>query len=69
MGTGINWGPISPSADLIMNPIYLKFSQLTFGDIVAADVKVSLRAAQASNASSELVAYLSWVLRVVNLVA
>jgi len=52
-----------------MNPIYLKYSQQTFGDLVVADLKQSLRAAQASNDSAELVAYLSWALRVANLVA
>lgn len=69
MGTAINWGPISPSADLLMNPVYLLYSQQTFGDLVVADLKQSLRAAQASNDSAELVAYLSWALRVANLVA
>ena len=69
MGTAINWGPISPSADLLMNPIYLLYSQQTFGDIVVADLKQSLRAAQVSNDSAELVAYLSWALRVALLVA
>jgi len=68
LGTAINWGPISPSADLIMNPIYLKYSQQTFGDIVVADIQQAIRAAQASNDSAELVAYLSWVLRVALLV-
>jgi len=52
-----------------MNPIYLLYSQQTFGDIVVADLKQSLRAAQVSNDSAELVAYLSWALRVALLVA
>ena len=52
-----------------MHPLYLKFSQLTYGDITAEEIKISIRAALASNDSAELVAFLSSVLRVVNLVA
>jgi hypothetical protein len=52
-----------------MHPLYLKYSQITYGDIVAADVKSAIKAAQASNDSAELVTYLSSILRVLLLVA
>ena len=69
MGTAINWGPISPSADLLMHPLYLKYSQLTYGNITPLDIKNAIKNAQASNDSAELVTYLSSILRVLLLVA
>ena len=68
MSTPINW-KVPAGSSVMTNPVYLKYSVITFNDMSASDVKASLKAAVASNESADLVAYLSWVLRVLALVA
>jgi len=68
MGTPINW-KVPDGADVLYHPTYLKYAASTFNDITASDVKTDLKAALASNEAADLAAYLSWVLRVLALVA
>jgi hypothetical protein len=69
MGSPINWGVRDGDIALIQNPLYLKYASTTFANITASDVKTDIKAALASNESASVIAYLSWLLRVLALVA
>jgi hypothetical protein len=66
--SAINWA-VLPGSPILLNEYYLKWSKLTFGGIDANLVKADLTACLASNESAELIAYLSWLLRVKALLA
>ena len=68
MGSPINW-KVADGASVLSNPIYLLYSVTPINEVSATDVKASLKAALASNESADLVAYLSWVIRTLTLVA
>ena len=51
------------------NPLYVKYSNSTFQNIQAVDVKADLNAVLATAESAEICAYLSWLLRTLALVA
>ena len=68
MGSPINWG-VNAGSNLLKQPLYLKYSQTAFTDLNATTIKNDIKSALASNESSELVAYLCWLLRVVALIA
>jgi hypothetical protein len=66
--TAINWA-VLPGSPILLNEYYLKWSKLTFGGMDKSAIKTDLTACLASNESAELVAYLSWLLRVKALLA
>ena len=68
MGSPINWG-VNAGSNLLKQPLYLKYSRTAFTDLNATTIKNDIKSALASNESSELVAYLCWLLRVVALIA
>jgi len=68
LGSPINWG-VNAGSSLLRQPLYLKYSQTAFTDLNATTIKNDIKSALASNESSELVAYLCWLLRVVTLIA
>lgn len=68
MGSPINWGVKEGDFNVLSSPYYQKYNTTDFGNISASDVKTDIKACLASNESSGVVAYLSWVLRVVVLV-
>ena len=51
------------------SPLYVKYSSSTFGAISAADVKADLQGVLARAETAEICAYLSWLLRTLELVA
>ena len=51
------------------HPLYIKYSNSTYGDITAANVKADLRLVLATAETAEVVFYLSSLLRVLELVA
>lgn len=53
----------------MQNPLYVKYSNSTFGNIVAADVKTDLSNVLATAETAEICAYLSWLLRTLALLA
>ena len=69
MGYEINWSASTGNRRLMENPLYVKYSNSTFGNIVAADVKTDLSNVLATAETAEICAYLSWLLRTLALVA
>ena len=63
-GTPINWAINPNNTTVTKHPLYIKYNNLQFADILAADVKTSLNGIVATAGSSGIVAYLSWLLRV-----
>ena len=68
-GYEINWYASTGNRTLMHNPLYVKYSNSTFGNIVAADVKADLSNVLATAETAEICAYLSWLLRTLALVA
>ena len=70
MGYEINWHAIAGAA-ILENELYLKYSQYTFDELTGmiGDIKTDMAAAIASNHSVEVVNYLAWLIRSVNLLA
>ena len=68
-GYPINWAASTANTRLMTNPLYVKYSSSTFGDIDAASVKADLSGVIATAESAEICAYLSWLLRTLALVA
>ena len=68
MPSAINWS-MPTGSNLPTDPTYLLYSAMSFMELTIAvdDVKTSLKFALASNESADLVAYLSWVLRCIQL--
>ena len=68
MSTAINWS-VPPGDPVLQHPLYQKFASQTIGNLDATAVKQVLQGALADNESAPVVAYLSWLLRVLQLVA
>ncbi len=68
-GYPINFGASVGNRRLMENPLYVKYSNSTFDAINAADVKTDLGAVLATAETSEIVFYLSSLLRVKELLA
>lgn len=66
--TAINWGPPKNLA-FKFHPLYIKYNNLPFSGIDANLVKADLNGVIATSESSGIVAYLSWLLRVLALLA
>jgi hypothetical protein len=69
MGYEINWNASTGNRTLMQNPLYVKYSNSTFGNIVAAEVKTDLSKVLATAESDEICAYLSWLIRTLALIA
>jgi hypothetical protein len=57
-----------PGDPVLLSPQYQIYSQKSFADLNIAEVKTALGNALASNESASVVNYLSWVVRVLQLV-
>lgn len=66
-GYPINWAITSER--LRLNPLYVKYSNSPFNGISAAAVKADLNEVLATAESAEICAYLSWLLRTLQLLA
>ena len=64
-GIGINWGPVPDDAPIINNELYQKWSVVTIASVAASPsaLKNDLGAAILNNSTTEIVAYLSALLR------
>jgi len=69
MGDEINWHASTGNRRLMENPLYVKYSNSTFSNIAAVDVKADLNGVLATAESAEICAYLSWLLRTLALLA
>ena len=63
----INWH-VMPGDPVLLSPQYQTYSQKPFGALDIIEVKAALGNALASNESASVVNYLSWVVRVLQLV-
>ena len=68
MSTAINWS-VPPGDPVLQHPLYQRFSSSTIGSLDATSVKQTLQGALADNESAAVISYLSWLLRVLQLVA
>lgn len=69
MGYEINWHASTGNRRLMENPLYVKYSNSTFSAITEAQVKADLNGVLATAESAEICAYLSWLLRTLDLLA
>ena len=69
MGYEINWHASTGNRKLMENPLYVKYSNSTFANISEAAVKADLNGVLATAESAEICAYLSWLLRTLDLLA
>ncbi|PXY76675.1 MAG: hypothetical protein CXX81_14015 [Methanobacteriota archaeon] len=71
MGDPINWGPISAGSSLREHPMYQKYSVQNMGTLASgvAAIKSDIGTCLANSESAEVIAYLSWLVRVVGLIA
>jgi len=63
MSTAINW-QVRKGSPLLTHPTYLKWSKLNFAAMDANTIKADLIICLGSNEAAELIAYLSWLLRI-----
>ena len=70
MSSAINWS-VAPGAAVLNSPYYQKYSVLNLSQITAGivAVKTDLGTCLGSNESAEVIAYLSWLVRVAGLLA
>ena len=66
-GSPINWA-MPAGARLATHPLYIKYSSTQFQLINAVTLKADLGLVMATADSSGIVAYLSWLLRVIELI-
>jgi len=69
MGYEINWHTASGNTALLQSPYYQKYATTIIGSINIESVKNDIQLCLASNESAAIIAYLSWLLRVLALVA
>jgi len=69
MGYEINWHTSTGNIRLMQNPLYVKYSNTTFANILVGDVKTDLNGVLATAESAEICAYLSWLIRTLDLLA
>ena len=71
VGYPINWNALPSNTKLLQSQYYLYYSSLTFAEVAdkKASIIADIKAAKAGYESAEIVAYLSWLLRVTALLA
>lgn len=69
MGYEINWHTLEGNTALLQSPYYQKYASSYIGALDATSIKSDIKACIASNESTAVIAYLSWLLRVLALVA
>ena len=62
-GFDINWTPPIRKASLFNHPLYIKYNNIPFGQIVRGEVQASLAGVMATAGSDDICAYLSWLIR------
>jgi len=69
MSSSINWGVRSGDISILQSPLYQRYASTSYNDLVIADIKEDLKGCIASNESAAVVAYLSSLIRVIQLLA
>lgn len=71
VGYPINWNALPSNKVLLQSQYYITYSNLTFNQIAdkRAQIIGDIKAAKAGYESAEIVAYLSWLLRTIALMA
>ena len=69
MGYEINWHTRDGDTALLNSQYYQKYNTTYIGALDATSIKNDIKACKASNESAAVIAYLSWLLRVLVLVA
>ena len=69
-GTPINWDVRPTDSKILQHPLYIQFNASTFATLASerASVVTAIKGAYASQESASIIAYLSWLLRTVDLV-
>ena len=62
-GFDINWSSPMGNAKLFNHPLYIKYNNQPFGQIVRGEVQQDLAGVMATAGSDEICAYLSWLIR------
>ena len=70
MGYEINWH-VNAGDAVLKSEQYIKYSQKSFNDLnpLTLAIKADIGSAIASNESADVINYLCWLVRVVNLIA
>ena len=70
-GTPINWNTNVGNKKLLQSEYYLYYSNLTFAQVSdkKSEIIADIKKAKAGEESAEIVGYLSWLLRVIALMA
>jgi len=66
-GFPINWDANPLDTAITQHPLYTKYNLQTFGDILLADVQTDLANIRPTTESAGICAYLSWLIRTLNL--
>ncbi|MDC0655306.1 hypothetical protein OAP41_00215 [Candidatus Poseidoniaceae archaeon] len=66
-GFEINWSSPMGNAKLFNHPLYIKYNNQTFGNLDRIQVQESLAGVMATAGSDAICAYLSWLIRTLNL--
>jgi hypothetical protein len=69
MAYAINWHTREGDTALLNSPYYQKYNTTYIGALDATSIKNDIKACKASNESAAIISYLSWLLRVLALVA
>jgi len=68
-GYPINWNTYAGNTHLLQHPLYITYSNLTFAQISdkKAEIIADMKASRGGIESAEILAYLSWLLRTIDL--
>ena len=68
MGYEINWSASPGNQRLMQAPLYIKYASSAFQDIDIGTVRTDLNGVMATAESAEVCAYLSWLIRTLELI-
>ena len=68
MAYEINWSASTGNQRLMLSPLYIKYASSAFQDIDIGDVRTDLNGVMATAESAEICAYLSWLIRTLELI-
>ena len=70
-GYPINWNTNAGNTKLLQHPLYITYSNLTFTQVADKKAQIigDMKASRAGLESAEIMAYLSWLLRTIDLFA
>ena len=66
-GYDINWNSPKGNSSLFNHELYIKYNNQTFATINIFEVQTDLQGVMATAQSAEICAYLSWLIRTLNL--